>query len=373
MAVLCGKPDPTGSDRKREKDRGKPLAGKSTLNRSELTPADADEKSRYKKIVSDSEKADELLIDIFIRSHPVPPTRIIIDADPTDDPLHGNQEGRFFHGYYRCCCYLPLYIFCGDHLLCARLRSSNIASEGTTEESERIIRRIRQFRPETKITFRGDSGFYREKIMLRSGNNGADYVSGLAKNDRLTSLLSEGLKESEAIYEETAEPSEVFRDFRYQTLKSWDKERRVIGKAEYLSKGPNPRFVVTAFQDIGAKELYEEIYCQRGEMENRIKEQQLGMFADRTITSGMRSNQLRLYFSSYAYVLMNSLRRMGLKETHMEKAQCGTIRTELLKIGDQVRVSVRKVWLSFGEAYPYKEIFLRIYHNLTGRSEPVMT
>jgi len=372
FAVLCGKEDPTGSDRKRKEDRGKPLAGKSTLNRMELTPATADEKSRYKKIVFYSEKADDLLIDIFIRSHPVPPERIIIDADATDDPLHGNQEGRFFHGYYKCYCYLPLYFFCGDHLLCARLRSSGIdASEGTTEETERIVRRIRQSWPDIKITLRGDSGFCRDKIMLWCENNGVDYVLGLAKNERLKALLSEGMNEAQTIYEETAEPSKVYRDFYYQTLKSWDKERRVIGKAEYLRKGENPRFVVTTFPDIEAKELYEELYCQRGEMENRIKEQQAELFADRTSTSEMRANQLRLYFSSFAYVLMSSLRRTGLKGTQMEKAQCGTVRKKLLKIGAQVNVTVRKVWLSFSEAYPYIEIFLRIYHNLTGRSEPV--
>jgi hypothetical protein len=342
------------------------------LNRMELTPATADEKSRYKKIVFYSEKADDLLIDIFIRSHPVPPERIITDADATDDPVHGNQEGRFFHGYYRCYCYLPLYFFCGDHLLCARLRSSGIdASEGTTEESERIVRRIRQSWPDVKITLRGDSGFCRDKIMLRSENNGVDYVLGLAKNERLKALLSEGMNEAQTIYEETGEPSKVYREFYYQTLKSWDKERRVIGKAEYLQKGENPRFVVTTFSDIEAKELYEGLYCQRGEMENRIKEQQSELFADRTSTSGMRANQLRLYFSSFVYVLMSSLRRTGLKGTQMEKAQCGTVRTKLLKIGAQVKVTVRKVWLSFSEAYPYIEIFLRIYHDLTGKSEPV--
>jgi hypothetical protein len=372
FGLLCGKEDPSGSDRKREEDRGKPLAGKSTLNRLELTPADANEKSRYKKIVFNSEKADEVLIDIFIRSYRVPPKRIIIDADPTDDPIHGNQEGRFFHGYYKCYCYLPLYLFCGDHLLCARLRSSGIdASEGTVEELERIVPQIRQSWPDVKITLRGDSGFCRDKIMLWCEDNGVDYVLGLAKNDRLKKLLSDGMNDAQAIYEETGEPSKVYRDFYYQTIDSWNKVRRVIGKAEYLQKGENPRFVVTTFRDIEPKELYEDNYCPRGEMENRIKEQQLGLFADRTSTSEMRANQIRLYFSSFAYVLMSSLRRTGLKETNMEKAQCGTIRTKLLKIGTQVRVTVRKVWLSFSEAYPYKEIFLRIYHNLTGISEPL--
>jgi hypothetical protein len=207
--------------------------------------------------------------------------------------------------------------------------------------------------------------------MLWCEDNGVEYVLGLAKNDRLKKLLSDGMNDAQAIYEETGEPSKVYRDFYYQTIDSWNKVRRVIGKAEYLQKGENPRFVVTTFRDIEPKELYEDNYCPRGEMENRIKEQQLGLFADRTSTSEMRANQIRLYFSSFAYVLMSSLRRTGLKETNMEKAQCGTIRTKLLKIGTQVRVTVRKVWLSFSEAYPYKEIFLRIYHNLTGISEPL--
>jgi hypothetical protein len=368
LAVLCGKGDPTGSKRKDPRDRGKVLAGKSTLNRLELTEEEANEKNRYKKIKCNGEEIDELLVELFLDSSENVPRRIILDVDATDDLIHGNQEGRFFHGYYKNYCYLPLYVFCEDHLLCARLRPSNIdASEGTVEELERIVFRIRQRWPEVEIVVRGDSGFCRERIMAWCEERGVEYILGLAKNARLQKILHEDLVDAEIMYATRGKASRIYREFVYQTRKSWSKSRRVIGKAEYLSKGVNPRFVVTSLSsdEMDAKKLYEELYCARGEMENRIKEQQLYMFADRTSTSKMRSNQIRLYFSSLAYVLMNALRRFGLKNTRLAKAQCHTIRLKLFKIGAQVRVTVRKIWVSFAEGYPYKYVFLRAYANVT--------
>jgi hypothetical protein len=260
-----------------------------------------------------------------------------------------------------------LYIFCNHHLLCARLRPSNIdSSKGTVEELERIVEHIRQAWPDAKIIIRGDSGFCREEIMSWCEKNEVDYIIGLAKNNRLNNILKEKLVEAKILYRKTGRASRVYKDFFYQTLKSWSESRRVIGKAEYLEKGPNPRFVVTSIdrEEIEADELYEKHYCARGEMENRIKEQQLYLFADRTSTATIRANQLRLYFSSIAYMLMNALRNLGLKGTEMSKSQCHTIRLKLLKIGAQIRITVRKVWISLSEGYPYADLFKQVYENL---------
>ncbi len=367
LAVLCEKEDPTGSNRKCFRDKGKALAGKSTLNRLELTCPDASKKSRYKKIICHSEKIDDVFVDIFVESYTKEPDQIILDLDATDDPLHGKQEGRFFHGYYKEYCYLPLYIFCGDHLLCARLRPSNIdAAEGSTKELERIVERIRLKWPDVKILIRGDSGFCREEIMHWCEDNGVGYILGLAKNNRLNSMIKEDLVDAEIMYRKTGRSSRIYHDFFYQTLKSWSKSRRVVGKAEYLQKGANPRFVVTSISqdEMDADDLYEKLYCARGEMENRIKEQQLYLFADRTSTSKMRSNQIRLYFSSIAYLLLNALRQFGLKGTQMAKAQCHTIRLKLLKVGAQISVTVRKVWISLAESYPFRDIFIQVFNNI---------
>jgi len=365
LAVLSGKEDPTGSMRRCQRDKGKALAGKSTLNRLELSTQEQLGKSYYKKIVSNPEKIDSMFIDVFIESYNKPPDRIVLDIDATDDPLHGNQEGRFFHGYYKCYCYLPLYIFCGHHLLCARLRPSNMdSSKGTVDELERITKHIRQVWPDVKIVIRGDSGFCREEIMFWCENNEVDYIIGLARNNRLNNILKEKLIEAKMLYLKTGRASRVYKDFLYQTLKSWSKSRRVIGKAEYLGKGPNPRFVVTSIDRKEADELYEKHYCARGEMENRIKEQQLYLFADRTSTATIGANQLRLYFSSIAYMLMNALRNLGLKGTEMSRSQCHTIRLKLLKIGAQIKITVRKVWISLSEGYPYADLFKQVYKNL---------
>jgi hypothetical protein len=367
LAVLVGKNDPTGKDRIRNRDKGKALAGKSTLNRLELSPVGANKNSRYKKLTVDRHAVDEFFTTVFLDSHSQAPSEIILDLDATDDPLHGHQAGRFFHGYYKNYCYLPLYIFCGEHLLCARLRPSDIdASAGSVKELDRIVSSIRLRWPDTRIIIRGDSGFCREHIMLWCELNNVDYVLGLAKNERLKREIAAELEQARTKFDQTGQPVRVFKDFEYKTLKSWSCSRRVIGKAEYLFKGENPRFVVTSLSsdEVDAVTLYEQMYCGRGDMENRIKEQQLWLFADRTSCATMRANQLRLWLSSVAYTLMQALRRLGLKGTKLAKAQCGTIRLKLLKIGAHVRVTVRKVWVSFSESYPYQQLFRQVYENL---------
>ena len=286
---------------------------------------------------------------------------------PTDDPIHGHQEGRFYHGYYDCYCYLPLYIFCGEFLLCARLRRADIdASAGTVNELKRIVAQIRQKWPKVRIVLRGDSGFCREEILSWCESNGVDYVIGLAKNDVLLREIEKELEKAHKKFEKTGEAVRFFKDFQYSTKESWSRKRRVIGKAEYLPKGSNPRFVVTSFptRQMGAQYIYERTYCARGDMENRIKEQQLGLFADRTSTATMHANQLRLYFSSVAYLLMQALRRSGLKDTELADAQCETIRLKLLKIGAQIQVSVRRIWFRMAEGYAYADVFAKIYRNL---------
>jgi hypothetical protein len=368
FAVLVGKEDPEGEKRVRPQDRGKAAAGKSTLNRLELTPGEPTAAElRYKKIIMKPEKIDRLFVDVFLQAHVEPPEEIVLDVDATDDPLHGNQEGRFFHGYYMNYCYLPLYIFCGEFLLCARLRPSNIdASEGTVEELERIVKQIRGAWPGVKIVVRGDSGFCRDSIMTWCEARGIDYVFGFAKNERLKAMIEEELEQAKEQYGRTKEASRVFKDFPYQTRESWTRERRVVAKAEHLDKGSNPRFVVTSIEmeRIDAQTLYEQLYCARGEMENRIKEQQLMLFADRTSAGKMRANQIRLYFSSAAYMLMHALRRLGLRGTQMAAAQCNTIRLKLLKVGAQVKVTVRKVWISLSGGYPYADLFYKALRNL---------
>jgi DDE family transposase len=367
LATLVGKADPTGADRLRQRDRGKALAGKSTLNRLELTPPDATAASRYQKIVARPEALERLFVDLFLQAYRQPPNQIVLDLDATDDPLHGHQEGRFFHGYYKEFCYLPLYIFCGEHLLAAKLRTAdNDASSGTIAELERIIPHIRAAWPQVRIVLRADSGFCREEIMAWCEAHDVDYLFGLAKNSRLVEALEPALADAHVRYLQTGVAARVFADFVYQTRDSWSRARRVVGKAEYLPKGPNPRFVVTSLPAATreARALYEEDYCARGDMENRIKEQQLMLFADRTSTAWLRSNQLRLWFSSAAYVLVQALRRLGLTGTRLAQAQCGSIRLWLFKIGALVRVTVRKVWVSLSSACPYRDVFTQVYENL---------
>ena len=367
LATLAGKRDPSGGDRLRERDRGKALAGRNTLNRLELTPRGADAKSRYKKIVADQGRIESLFVDVFLQLHPKPPRRIVLDLDATDDPLHGDQLGKFFHGYYKSYCYLPLYIFCGDHLLSAKLRPADIdGAAGSVKELAWIVKHLRQEWPEVQIVIRGDSGFCRENIMAWCEAHGVDYILGLAKNKRLERILADELQEAKQQFEATGEAARVFKDFSYQTRKSWSRERRVVGKAEHLRKGANPRFVVSSLtaEQFDARGLYEDEYCGRGEMENRIKEQQRYLFADRTSAHSMRANQLRLWFSSVAYTLLQVIRQFGLQGTKLARARCDTIRLKLLKIGASVRVTVRRVWLSMATSCPYRQLFARVYANL---------
>jgi hypothetical protein len=368
LAVLVGKADPTGQDRVRARDVGKALAGKSTLNRLELRlPQTTPKETRYKKILIDPAAVDQVLVELFLDAHATPPQAIVLDLDATDDPVYGHQEGRFFHGYYGHYCYLPLYIFAGEFLLCARLRPANRdASAGALEEVQRIVNHLRMHWPAVQITLRADAGFCREPLMAWCEAQGVDYVLGLAKNSRLLAAVQAELAQAQTQYTQTGQPARLFKEFRYCTLESWTQERRVVAKAEYLAKGANPRFVVTSFSPAqwAARAVYEELYCARGDMENRIKEQQLDLYADRTSTTKLWSNQIRLYFSTFAYVLLHALRRLGLHGTEMAHAQCGTIRLRLLKIGALLTLSVRQLWVSWASGYPYATLFQQVYAQL---------
>ena len=368
LGVVVGKRDPEGHDRRRSCDRGKALASSSTLNRLELTPADADVESRYKKIVHHPERIEDLLITLFLDSFGTARKEIVLDFDATDDPLHGDQEGRFYHGYYRCYCYLPLYVTCGDRVLVSRLRTADRdASTGATEVLDHLVERIRERWPKVRIIVRADSGFARDDLMKWCEHStNVFYVFGLAKNPRLLKKIGKELVEARDLYEETKEASRVFTHFMYRTLKTWSRSRRVVAKAEHLEKGGNPRFIVTNLPEEYAtpKALYEDVYCARGDMENRIKEQQLDLFADRTSTHTMRGNQLRLWFSTIAYALVSTMRRVALKGTRLAKATCGSIRLRLLKIGAQVSISVRRFLVRLASACPYQDVFIQAWHNL---------
>jgi hypothetical protein len=354
LAVLSGKPR-VGEE---------PLAGKSTLNRLELG---GPVPSRYKKIHYREEAIDELLTKVFLEAHAEAPAQIVLDLDTTDLPLEGHQEGRFFHGYYDSYCYLPLYIFAGEHLLCARLRTADQdAAAGSQDEVARIVGRIRAAWPAVRIIVRADSGFCREELIQWCEDNGVHYVIGFARNQRLRRMIEPQMQQAAQIHQQTGKPARVFTEFPYQTTTgSWSRSRRVVAKAEQLDGKENPRFVVTnlSAEEWAAQRLYEELYCGRGEMENRIKEQ-LSLFAGRVSAETMKANQLRVYFAAMAYVLMQGLRRLGLKGTELERAQATTIRLRLLKVGAQIRITVRKVWLSMASSYPLQWLFEQVYQNL---------
>jgi hypothetical protein len=357
LAVLAGKLTAKRAD-------CAPVAGKSTLNRLELSRA---EPTRYHKIAYDEAAIEALPVTLFLEAHARPPKQIILDLDATDDPLHGHQEGRFFHGYYDCYCYLPLYVFCGRHLLAAKLRRSDIdAAAGSVDEIERIVRQIRARWPYVRILLRADSGFAREALMAWCEESRVDYVFGLARNARLVAMIEHELAAARAAAEKTGQPARRFKDFQWNTLDSWSRRRRVIAKAEWTQGEANPRFVVTSLKraEAAARHLYEDIYCARGEMENRIKECQLDLYADRTSAATMRANQLRLWFASMAYVLICALRRIGLAETAFADATCGTIRLKLLKIGALVRISVRRIKIAMASACPAAEEWARAAHHL---------
>ena len=350
LAVLAGKLAARRSD-------CAALAGKSTLNRVELSRP---EPTRYHRISHDGQAIEGLFVDLFVEAYKRPPKQIVLDLDATDDPLHGAQEDRFFHGFYDCYCYLPLYVFCGRHLLAAKLRRSNIdASAGAVEEMARIVGQIRARWPRVKIVLRADSGFAREALMHWCEANRVDYVFGLARNARLVAEIETELAWAEDEALETGRAARRFKDFRWSTRDSWSRRRRVIAKAEWTGGQSNPRFVVTSLKADawGARALYEDFYCARGDMENRIKECQLDLYADRTSAHTMRANQLRLWFASMAYVLMCALRRIGLAHTELANATCGSIRCKLLKIGALVRVSVRRVKIAMASAHPCQHVF----------------
>jgi len=354
MAVLAGKLVA------RRKDCA-PVAGKSTLNRLELSRP---EPSRYHKIDHDGAAIEGLFVELFLEAHKRPPAQIILDLDATDDPLHGHQEGRFFHGYYDGYCYLPLYVFCGDHLLVAKLRRANIdASAGAVEAVAQVVAQIRARWPAVRILLRADSGFAREALMAWCEANGIDYLFGLARNSRLVAAIEAELAVAAEDSQRTGMPARRFKDFHWSTRDSWSRARRVVAKAEWTGGEANPRFIVTSLDrdEHEGRHLYEKVYCARGDMENRIKECQLDLYADRTSAATMRANQLRLWFASMAYVLMTALRRIALQHTQFARATCGTIRLKLLKIGALVRTSVRRIKIAMASSYPHQEAFARAY------------
>jgi len=342
-----------------------PVAGKSTLNRLELG---GEEVTPYHKIGHDPAALERAFVDLFLDAHSRAPKQIILDLDATDDPLHGHQEGRFFHGYYDCYCYLPLYIFCGRHLLAAKLRRADIdASAGAVEEVARIVGQVRARWPRVRILLRADSGFARDSLMSWCELNRIDYLFGLARNTRLVGEIEAGLAEAAELSRRTGKPARRFKDFSWSTLDSWSRQRRVVAKAEWTGGEANPRFVVTSLgrAEAAARYLYEKVYCARCEIENRIKRCQLDLYADRTSANTMRANQLRLWFASMAYVLLCALRRIALKHTQFAEATCGTIRLKLLKIGALVRVSVRRIKFAMASACPYQNEFALAHLRLT--------
>jgi Transposase DDE domain group 1 len=308
-------------------------------------------------------KLSELLVELFIESFKHPPQELILDFDATDDPIHGQQEGRFFHGYYDNYCYLPLYVFCGEKLLVSYLRPSNIdAAKHSRAILKLLCDRLRQAWPQVKIIFRGDSGFCRWRLMRWCDRHDVGYVIGLARNKRLEKVVEPFMHEAQQRYEQTGNKQRIFTAFNY-AAGSWDREHRVINKAEHNSHGDNPRFVVTNLSD-DPQPLYDDIYCARGEMENRIKEQQLGLFADRTSCHQFAANQFRLLLSSFAYSLIQTLRCTALAETELAHAQASTIRSKLLKIGAVVTISVRRIVLQLSSAYPLKDLFQKVVNRL---------
>jgi hypothetical protein len=358
LAVLLGKLEAKRSD-------CAPIAGKSTLNRLELSRP---EPTKYHKISHDGVAIESLFVDLFMEAHGRAPRQIVLDLDATDDPLHGHQEGRFFHGYYDNYCYLPLYVTSGRHLLAAKLRPSNIdGSAGAEVELARIVGRIRANWPRTRILVRADSSFARERLMAWCEANSVDFVFGLARNDRLVAEIEWQLARAQAESQRTGHPARRFKDFQYTTRKSWSRRRRVVGKAEWTQDEANPRFIVTSLSraEVEARYLYEKIYCARGDMENRIKECQLDLFADRTSAATMRANQLRLWLSSMAYVLLCALRRIGLSHTRFAKASCGSIRLALLKIGAVLTTSVRRIKIAMASGCPYQHEFRQAHALLT--------
>ncbi len=305
-----------------------------------------------------------VFVEQFIASFDQPPDELVLDFDPTDLPLHGQQEGRFFHGFYGHYCFLPLYVFCGQHLLCAYLRPSKIdAAKHSRAVLKLLVERLRRKWPKVRIVFRADSGFCRWKTLRWCDKNDVGYVVGLARNKVLERLAAPFMEQAKQAFDQTSAKQRGFHEVLY-AAKTWDRKRRVIVKAEHLDKGPNGRFVVTNLED-SPDAIYDEWYTPRGDMENRIKEQQLDLFADRTSCHGFRANQFRLLLASGAYVLIEHIRRVGLKGTELAKAQVGTIRVKLLKVAARVMMSVRRIVLYLPSAYPSQRVFARLVRRLT--------
>jgi hypothetical protein len=350
MAVLAGKLEARRED-------CAPVAGKSTLNRLELSRLAS---TRYHKISHNPIAIKRLMVDLFLEAHEHAPREIILDLDATDDPVHGEQEGRFFHGYYDGYCYLPLYVFCGRHLLAAKLRPASMdAAAGAAQEVARIVAQIRRRWPHVRILVRADSGFARDELMAWCEANGVHFLLGLQQNARLVGEIKDELAQAEAKSRRSGKPARYFKEFKWMTRRSWSRERRVVAKAEFTKDEANPRFVVTSLKraECRPKYLYEKLYCARGDMENRIKECQLDLYADRTSTATIRANQLRLWLASFAYVLLCAVRRIGLHHTPFAKASCGTIRLKLLKIGALVRVSVRRIKIAMASSCPAAQVW----------------
>lgn len=373
LAVAVGKRDPQGVER-RVSDQGRALASSATLNRLELL-AKNPAADRYKRIALDSAAVDRLLVARFVDSQEETPSEVVLDLDNSDIELHGRQEGRFFHGYYREYCYLPLYVFCGDHLLGVRLQTSDgDPARHAQVEIERIVAQLRAAWPEIRVVIRGDSGFCRDEIMAWCESNDVDYVLGLARNSRLETKIEPELERALRKHERSGQPERVFKQFNYRTRNSWSRSRRVVAKAEQLTGKANPRFVVTSLarKEVKPRALYEDLYCPRGEMENRIKEKQLYLFGARASASSFQGNQARLYFSAIAYLLIQALRDLGLKGTSEERAQAHTIRVKLLKIAARVRFTARKVWVELASNCPFADLFRSAYNALRPRSQSVM-
>lgn len=342
-----------------------PVAGKSTLNRFELgMELDETEDDRYSKITWDEGKIEDLFCELFLDSLEKAPKSLILDFDATDIPIHGNQANKFFHGYYDHYCYLPLYVFCGDFPLAAKLRPSNIdACKGTEEILEKLVRKIRERYPDVNIIFRGDSGFCRESILSVCESLDIEYVVGMAGNKRLIDNILWQMVQASRMWQETKLPSRIFTRFSYQTINSWSCERQIVAKAEHLPRGENPRFIVTniSSDDWDDQSLYEQLYCGRGDMENRIKDQQLDLFAARTSTWWMSSNQLRLWFSTIAYIFFVLLQKMIQKVTGDETRRMpSTIRLRILKVSAVVKITFRNVWVSLPESFPYWDIWIKL-------------
>jgi hypothetical protein len=339
-----------------------PLASAPTLNRLEITvdrPA-----SRYHKITPEPVRLEALLLQLGVRTLRRRQREVILDFDATHDPLHGRQEGTFFHGYYDCHCYLPLYAFIGDALVWAQLRTADRdASDGTVAALEKIIPAIRRRCPKARIVLRGDSGFCREAILAWGEAHGVDYVIGLARNARLLEELTPALVRAREQAVLCGGTARVFAEFSYRTLDTWSRARRVVGKAERLGDKDNPRFIVTSLARRG-DELYEKVYCARGEMENRIKEQQGDLFGERLSSHGFAANQLRLWLSAFAYVLMERLRAVALKGTALAQATAGTIRLRLCKLAARVEVSVRRLRVRLAESAPVQALFAHAWRRL---------